>query len=216
MNPRAMVDYYHAPRNDMLPFVPHGAKRILEVGCAAGEFGALLKRERNAEVWGIELNETMAREAAQKLDRVLVGDALEQIQALSEPRFDCVVCNDVLEHLSDPWTVLRTIPNLLYNGGRVVASLPNFRYVHNLIDIVIKGDFAYTDSGILDRTHLRFFTKKSILQLFEETGYELEVLQGINPTMSRKFAWLNRLLMNRLEDTRWLQYACVAQAKPLK
>jgi len=123
------------------------------------------------------------------------------------------VCNDVLEHLPDPWTVLRQAHGLLNPGGVVVASIPNLRYFPVLKDLVLRGEFEYQRDGVLDRTHLRFFTRKSIGRLFEDTGYSVRAVEGLRGIVFPwKFGLLNRMLGRRFEDSRYLQFACIAES----
>jgi hypothetical protein len=94
----------------------------------------------------------------------------------------------------------------------VVASIPNVRYFFNMWNLVVHQDWQYTEQGILDRTHLRFFTRRSILATFESLGYCVECIEGINPLgRSRKFHLLNWLLFNKIEDMRYVQFAVVAR-----
>jgi hypothetical protein len=95
----------------------------------------------------------------------------------------------------------------------VVASLPNVRYFFNVTGLVVHGRWDYVDEGICDRTHLRFFTRSSVIRLFADEGFAMQRLQGINPTGSLKFKLVNLLTCGRWADMRWLQYACVARPR---
>jgi len=92
-----------------------------------------------------------------------------------------------------------------------VCSIPNVRHFRNLYDLVVNGDWEYKDSGVMDRTHLRFFTKKSINSMFIKHGYNVLTLEGINETPNTAVKILSALSFGFFEDTRYLQYACVAQ-----
>lgn len=203
-------------RKEMLDFVPSSAKVVLDVGCSVGNFGALLKKERGVEVWGIEADPQAADIASDKLDKVVAG-LFGQKQELNEKKFDCIVFNDVLEHMVDPYSALAYAKTLLNPKGHIVASIPNVRYFDNLWKLVINGSWEYEDTGLLDRTHLRFFTKSSIEKMFSEQGYAIERITGISavdwchPERRQLFRFLNFLLLNRLAETRWLQFAVVAQ-----
>ena len=197
----------------MLAFVPARARRILDVGCGEGVFAAGLKRERSVEVWGIELDSNAAASAADKLDRVLIGDAVQCLADLAGGAFDCVVLNDILEHLVDPEELLRGLKPKLAAGGCLVASIPNVRYFPHLWQLVVRGQWEYAAEGILDRTHLRFFTRYSLTALFGRCGYRLEQIEGIHPTGSWKFQLVNLLALGRWSDMRFLQFACVAVPK---
>ena len=203
-------DYYKQSRPEIVPFIPKGAKRILDIGCGEGGFGAELKKQFNVEVWGIEFIPAAAGIAQRKLDRVLVGDVMEKLKELPDKYFDCVIFNDVLEHLVDPYQVLVSMKSKFGPHGTVVASIPNIRYFRALFDLAIRGRWHYEESGTLDKTHLRFFTKKSVREMFESLGYRVVALKGINPTSSWKVSVFNILTLGFFADTRYLQFCCVA------
>jgi 2-polyprenyl-3-methyl-5-hydroxy-6-metoxy-1,4-benzoquinol methylase len=204
--------YFKHGRIEMLPFIPRDATKILEIGCGVGEFAANLKSVRGVHITGIEPFEAAANIATSRLDRVLVADANAGIVELQGNRFDCIVCNDVLEHLVDPWDTLKHLRPLLAPNGKLVASIPNIRYMPVLKGLVLKGEWRYVEQGVMDRTHLRFFTKKSIYALFEESGYKVTHVQGINAIkFPWKFGLLNKLLLGELVDTKFPQFACVVE-----
>lgn len=199
-------------RQEMLAFVPADARRILDVGCNFGGFGRALKARSNPEVWGVEPNPATAAAASKFLDRV-INDFFGANISLPDKYFDVIVFNDVLEHMPDPWAALKIAREKLASGGRVVVSIPNLRYVENLLHILKERDFEYEASGIRDKTHLRFFTKKSALRLFEGSGLQVVHLEGINeewwtPSILRRLSY--RFFRNYLDDTRFIQYAIVA------
>lgn len=204
--------YFGAARREMLRFVPLTASRILDIGCGDGAFGALLKERQPCTVTGLELVASAAKTADFRLDRVIVGSAEEKL-AFDPAAFDCIVCNDVLEHLVDPWTAVSRLADHLVPGGCIVASIPNVRYFRVLKALLQDGTWAYTDKGVLDRTHLRFFTRRTIPGLFEPVGLQIETLVGINGAkrFPLKYALLNWLSLGGLDDTRHLQFACVAR-----
>ncbi len=209
--------YYHNPRPEMIPFIPDSASVLLEVGCGTGAFAAGLKAVRakagrSVEVWGVEMEEDAARQAAASLDRVLQGDVAQVLPELPAGHFDCLILNDVIEHVLDPSGLLVSLRPLLKPGGYLVASIPNVRYFFNVMDLVVQGRWDYTDEGILDRTHLRFFTRSSMIRLLEDSGYRVEGAVGINPTGSAKFHLVNLLTLGRWSDMKYLQFACLARA----
>jgi 2-polyprenyl-3-methyl-5-hydroxy-6-metoxy-1,4-benzoquinol methylase len=165
--------YYLDERPDVQALVDPLGKRILDVGCAAGELGRALKRSGAAEVVGIEQNQEAASLAREKLDRVLIEDAQSSQLAIPESSFDYILFADVLEHTRDPWTMLATFRRYLKPDGRVVASIPNLRFYAVIVRLIFNR-WRYADSGILDRTHLRFFTWPNIRQMFEQAGYQIE------------------------------------------
>ena len=147
-----------------------GSKRVLDVGCATGYLARTLG-ERGCTVSGIEPDEMAAEEARPYLDRLIVGnvETLDLDESFGEERFDVVVFGDVLEHLLDPLATLRKCRRLLADRGTVVASIPNV--AHGSVRLALMaGRFDYQPLGLLDSTHLRFFTRASIDELFREAG----------------------------------------------
>lgn len=211
------LHYFNAPRQEMLPFVPNNALRILEIGCGEGRFSSELKRSRArsgtaVEVIGVEIDQDRAELAKLCLDDVIVGDIERDDLCLEPASFDCIIFNDVLEHLNTPWRVLKKMRALLAPGGCVVASIPNVRYWGVLKSLLIEADWRYADEGVLDVTHLRFFTRKSITRLFEEQGYEVLGLTGINSRVRGwKFSLLKVLSNGHFNDVQFLQFAVVAR-----
>jgi 2-polyprenyl-3-methyl-5-hydroxy-6-metoxy-1,4-benzoquinol methylase len=153
--------------------VPSGA-RVLELGCATGYMSEVLAKRLGCAVTGLELFPEAAAVAREHCQRVLVGDAetFDFERALGRERFDVVLFADVLEHLRDPEAVLRRIGPLLVEGGAAVASIPNV--AHGSVRLaLLGGEFRYGQTGLLDRTHLRFFTRESIQDLFEGAGFSI-------------------------------------------
>ena len=207
--------YYGRLRQEMRPFVPRTARVLLDVGCGDGSFAAGLRAERQAEgrtleIWGLELDGQAAALAAERLDRVITGPAEASVAELPDGRFDCVVLNDILEHLAWPEKLLHALHRVLAPGACLVASLPNVRHFHNVWDLVVRGDWEYQDEGIRDRTHLRFFTRSSMRGFFDRGGFILREQVGINPTRSWRFLLCNFLCLGGLAEMRPLQFACVA------
>lgn len=209
-----LYNYYQYTRKEMLEFVPVTCKRVLDVGCGAGSFSKQLIERQNAEVWGIEPVREAADEAKKLLTKVINAYYEEGIE-LPENYFDCIIFNDVLEHMADPWKTLEMSKRFLSSDAQsyIVTSIPNFLYVGNIFDLLKSRDFHYTSEGILDKTHLRFFTRKSIIRLFGETNYNIISLKGINPSLHPAFRLLNSIAFNKLNDIAFLQYAVVAQKR---
>lgn len=205
--------YQSLKRREMLAFVPDSCKVILEIGCGDGSFSEQLKLERSAQVWGVELNPEVAALAEKKLDKVLCGDLLELIKELPAGYFDCIICNDILEHFVHTSSLIRELKKLLRPDGYITSSLPNFRYVGNLWEILVKKDFEYKNSGILDYTHYRFFTQKSIVRMFSDLGFTVVKSEGINPTPSLKVKIFNLIFFNHFSDIPYMQIATLAQLK---
>ena len=207
--------YYAGDRIDMLQYVPENAKRILDVGCAAGNFGALIKRNfENIEVWGIDINEESIEQAAGKIEKAIAGPISEVIDQLPDEGFDAIFFNDVLEHMPDPYSVLVAMKSKLAKDGIIATSIPNVRYFRNLTHVLFEKDWKYVDEGILDRTHLRFFTRKSILRMFDELGFEVISCNGIGNTKSKRPDLYNILSFGLLgRDIRFLQFVTVVKPR---
>lgn len=212
-------EYFEETRPEMLPFVPTDCGRVLDVGCGSGGFGETLKRSRTVEVWGVEPVAKAAAAAASRLDRAVEGLFSPQLN-LPLGGFDCVIFNDVLEHLFDPAEALSYARQLLSPQGCVVASIPNIRHFPTMWELFIRAEWIYRDFGIMDRTHLRFFTRNSIEPLFVQSGFFVEKLEGIQrycslyPNASpswRCFRIMNALLLHRINDMSFLQFAVVAR-----
>jgi 2-polyprenyl-3-methyl-5-hydroxy-6-metoxy-1,4-benzoquinol methylase/regulator of replication initiation timing len=147
-----------------------GTKRVLDVGCATGYLARALA-ERGCTVSGVEFDAEAAEEARPHLERLVIGDleTMDLADAFGDDRFDVIVFGDVLEHLRDPLPVLRRAKALLADRGSVVASIPNI--AHGSVRLaLLAGRFDYQDLGLLDSTHLRFFTRSSVEDLFREAG----------------------------------------------
>lgn len=208
-------EYYRADRTELLEFIPRDAKTILDVGCGGGNFGQLVKKEIDCVYWGIEPDEQSAEQARNKLDKVINATFSENLPEIENRFFDVICFNDVLEHLENPEDILNISRDKLTEKGIVVASIPNILYFPVVSEILIKQDWQYRDSGVLDNTHLRFFTKKSIIRMFENCGYEVINIVGINPIIMRKYKLLNFLLFNHLKDWKYLQFVIQARVNKL-
>jgi O-antigen biosynthesis protein len=157
--------------NLVVEFVPEGSS-VLEFGCATGYMSEVLVRRRGCRVVGIELEPDAAAEAQAYCERVIVGNAetLDLDEQLDGERFDAVLFADVLEHLRDPAGMLRRVRPFVAETGAVIASIPNVAHVSVRLAL-LAGEFRYRDLGLLDDTHLRFFTRESIVDLFESSGF---------------------------------------------
>ncbi|HXU21684.1 MAG TPA: class I SAM-dependent methyltransferase [Verrucomicrobiae bacterium] len=213
------ADYFTVERQEMLPFLPPNCRRLLDVGCGAGAFGEMVKRKKKVEVWGVEPVSSVAAEASTKLDHVIVGTFSPQTE-LPEESFDCIVFNDVLEHMLAPEQALRYATSLLSCTGSIVASIPNIRYLPILWRLAVRGGWKYEDCGVLDRTHVRFFTRSSIIAMFQSEGYVVSDISGINPyqgiPQASKRLWnayefMNALFFRKFNDLKFQQFAVVAQ-----
>jgi 2-polyprenyl-3-methyl-5-hydroxy-6-metoxy-1,4-benzoquinol methylase len=208
MPPSTPVRHGGLPRQEMVPFIPRDASTVLDVGCSRGRFGATLQKEIPAlRLFGIEPDPVAAQEASDHYEQVTCGFFPNDLPAGGS--FDCIVFNDVLEHVVDPWTMLARAQEHLAPGGHVVASIPNVRHYIVVRNLLLRGRWDYADWGVLDRTHLRFFTRASIEELFDSADMEIETLAPINPIGVRRAA----LLVGPFRDMKYTQFAVVARPR---
>ena len=164
--------YYDNTRPDVQQMINPGSRTILDVGCGSGALAAELKNKLNAEVWGIEYNDEAAGIANEKLDNVISGKAEDAISELPDNYFDTIIFADVLEHLVDPYNVLVKIKTKLTTNGEIVTSIPNVRH-WSVVKQLLEGKWEYQEYGIMDSTHLRFFTRQSLFEMFDKAGYKI-------------------------------------------
>lgn len=205
--------YFRGPREDIAPLLPPFAERVLEVGCGSGSTLAWLKRTRRCRIAvGLELFEAAAAQARDHADEVIGGNAEALIEsAFEHGSIDLMLCLDVLEHMLDPWRFVRQAQRILKPGGLLVASIPNVRHVSVLGPLVASGRWRYGDSGILDRTHLRFFTRETALELM--SCERLRVVRWIRRANApgSKSALLDRLTLGLMRDFTAPQYLIASQ-----
>jgi SAM-dependent methyltransferase len=215
----SFADYHDHARPELQALIPPDARRILDVGCGAGILGAALKRRVGVEVVGVEADSAVAERARQVLDRVHLGD----IESLGLPygpgAFDCIVLADILEHLRDPWNLLRRLVPLLRAPGRLIASLPNVRH-WSVLRGLLEGEWSYLPAGVLDRGHLRFFTRTSGRALLEAAGLRVveirPVSSGSVPDLSPLIEVSRALSLDPstlAEEARVTQYLFVAERR---
>jgi 2-polyprenyl-3-methyl-5-hydroxy-6-metoxy-1,4-benzoquinol methylase len=204
--------YYRQTREEMLDFVPDSARRLLDIGCGEGGFGETVKRRMPAcETWGIEPVASAAAIAATKNDRVVCGSFDSELD-LPPSYFDVVTMNDVLEHLPRPEPALALAKAVLKADGSLIISVPNVRYYLNVRDLLFRKDWRYTDFGILDRTHLRFFTMRSAVRTVEENGFHVLHAQGVNrDRLKLHYRLLLGMTGRFLDDMAFPQIAIVAK-----
>jgi SAM-dependent methyltransferase len=196
-------------RRDIEALVPPRTQALLDVGCGTGRLGASLKALGIPRVVGVELNPTAAEQARNVLDEVVVADIERDALPFEDASFDCIVYGDILEHLVDPWTTLLEQRRLLTSTGAVIVSIPNVAYWRNVLD-VLRGRWEYTPSGMLDATHLRFFTWRGTRQLVEQAGYRVEQVK--TPIVRGSKSWLlNRITRGRLEHLLVWRYVVFAR-----
>jgi 2-polyprenyl-3-methyl-5-hydroxy-6-metoxy-1,4-benzoquinol methylase len=205
--------YFANERPEVAALLPSGARQVLEVGCGEGRFAGHVRGR--TRYWGVEPS-AAATVARTRLDTVLQG-TWDQVEAqIPAQRFDLAVCNDVIEHMAEPEAFLASLKTKLLPGAAVVGSVPNVRHLPHLAELLWQRDWRYREAGILDRTHLRFFTRTSLARLFTGQGFELEQLVGLNdivalsPWPGKARWWLTQRALEALtwrsqQDARYLQ-----------
>ncbi len=194
--------YYSQQRNDVVAFLdPRPGLSVLDVGCGTGGLGQSLRRAGCRPVVGIEIEAWAAQEAARHYDRVYTADVDAFDPPFAEGSFDRIVCADVLEHLRDPWAVLARLRRCLKPDGTLVASIPNIGNAQTIREL-LQGRFDYMDWGIMDRGHLRFFTRETIVEMFAGAGYAVKEIRGKNdPNAERILAfWRSQDLPRRIRE----------------
>lgn len=168
--------YYDHARTEIMPWLPPRVGRMLDVGCGAGATTAAVRAAREV-TWagGVEFVEDVAAEAERVCNRVWRGDAAAApLEAEIAPgSLDLVLCLDVLEHMAEPWAMVRRLSALLAPGARLIVSVPNIRHWKFVWRLAARGDFDYRDAGLLDRTHLRFFVRRTAVELATGGGLRL-------------------------------------------
>ena len=161
--------YYEEDRKDVLGYIPKAITSLLDVGCARGRFGEAVIREIGCRVVGIEMNSDEADKARSRLHRVIEGDFLK---AEIDETFDCITCLDVIEHFTDTDAFLQRLGSLLRDGGYIFITIPNVGH-WSIVEDLIAGRWDYVPAGIMTISHLRFFTKNTILSLLEDAGFTI-------------------------------------------
>lgn len=173
-------EYYEHPRYEVIQHIPLRTRRLLDVGCGAGILGATLKKEfKEMEITGVEMVEDACRKAQRVLDHVVQGNIETMELPFAEGYFDSIVCADVLEHLLHPEDVLKKLARYLEREGVIVISLPNVQY-HEVVAMLVSGAWTYMNAGILDSTHVRFFTRQTAMDMVREAGLEVAHIGPLN------------------------------------
>lgn len=206
--------YFDNVRREIEPLLPPHSARVLDVGCGSGATLQWLKaRGRCGHTVGIEMMAGAAAIARERVDELHVGDANALIETALVPQsFDLVLCLDVLEHLVDPWTFVVRMRHVIKPGGLVVVSLPNVRHLRVVLPLLLRGRWRYEESGILDRTHLRFFTRASALELMSAPGLRVEQWRRRLPEWHSKAGLLNLATLGVLRDLVTMNYLIASRA----
>ncbi len=178
-----LAPYFMNARPELLNVIPVDARRILEIGCGAGQLGAALKLRQQSHVTGIDMNTDAINFAAKHIDVAIATDIEVFDFPWEDESFDCIIAGDILEHLKDPWKMLSCARRLLASGGTIVVSIPNVSNLE-IIYQISEGLWNYTDAGLLDRTHLRFFTKTTFLSALISSGFKV---RNLIPLLSAQY-----------------------------
>lgn len=178
----AVTSYGGHINNYLFELIPAG-KKVLDIGCNTGNLGKKLITEKKCQVYGVDYSKKAIEIAKKRLTEVMFFDLETDELPFSDHKFDIIIFGDVLEHLRSPESILSRIPKILNKNGLVVASIPNIANINMRLNLLF-GKWNYCNDGILDLTHLRFFTKKTIKELFKNSGYEIT---KIDSTPGSKF-----------------------------
>jgi 2-polyprenyl-3-methyl-5-hydroxy-6-metoxy-1,4-benzoquinol methylase len=209
--------YFSNTRFDLISLLPkQRVSRLLELGAGSCDTLVEIKRQNLAEVVvGIELIRLPKTNQENTLiDELHFGDFETLNIKFQAASFDVIICGDVLEHLVDPWSVVESLTRLLKPGGSFIVSCPNIRYYKTFVNIFMKGSFEYTDFGLFDKTHLRFFCRKDILSMLSKAGL---IVESVTPAFKfykkSKIYLLNAMTFGLFEQFLALQYAVHAKQK---
>jgi SAM-dependent methyltransferase len=203
-----MDEYFNHKRSEVLEYFPEQADSLLDVGCGNGRTSFFLKETNNLNyVVGIENDPEAYLLSTKLLDKVFRLDLnkIDNINTQIQERFDCILMLDILEHLINPYVLLKDINNLLHDKGTLIISLPNVRHYSILYELLFKNNWEYSKEGILDYTHLRFFTLNSMINMIEAAGYKILEYKS-NKQFNRKFKIINWMLLNQISEFSHFQY----------
>jgi 2-polyprenyl-3-methyl-5-hydroxy-6-metoxy-1,4-benzoquinol methylase len=187
--------YHGGTRLDAISLLPDYLDRVIEIGCGTGATLVELKRQGRCNwVGGVELASEPAQIASGCLDQFWQGNIETLALDIAPTSLDAILCLDVLEHLTDPWSTLKRLTKLLKPDGMAVISVPNIRNYRILGSLMLHGRWDYQPTGIMDRTHLRFFTRKTAIELATEAGL---LVDRTIPLIHLK-RWKMKWLMQRL------------------
>ncbi|HUL00753.1 MAG TPA: class I SAM-dependent methyltransferase [Nitrospirota bacterium] len=214
MQKKKNQNYYNYQRRDLIGMLPSAHARYLEIGCGNGATLEYLKAKGAAYVAGVDINAKAIAVAETKgLDAAFVADIEKDDLPFEKNYFDCIILADVLEHLYNPWDAVRKIRSYLRVDGDMLISIPNVKYYKLLQRLILHDEWKYAEQGILDNTHVRFFTRREIVSLIEGAGLKTEKVQGVYIS-GKVFRLINGLLLNRLRSFAAYQFYILAKNVP--
>ncbi len=188
-------DYFAHARKEIEPLVPKKCDRVLEIGCGSGATLGWLRQDHQAvRTVGVEIAQAAANNARDFADDVFCLDFEQHDLPGAAQKFDLILCLDVLEHMVDPWAVVdRLATRYLEIGGTLIVSLPNVGHYSVVLPLLLRGRWDYQVAGLLDRTHLRFFTKASAKALLSHAQFG-----SVTCTASGFDGWSLKRVLNML------------------
>jgi 2-polyprenyl-3-methyl-5-hydroxy-6-metoxy-1,4-benzoquinol methylase len=209
--------YFSFVRTDIGPLLPEKCGNVIELGCGGGSTLAWLKSTGIAShTTGMELCAEPAAQARKRVDRVIEGDLDVALSQLDSESYDMVLCLDVLEHLVDPWNTVQRLFGLLRPGGSILISVPNIRHYSVLLPLLLNGTWRYQDAGIMDRSHLRFFSRDSAREMLTQGGFVINggIDTGTKP-LRRREIWKSLIARTMWRDLCVFQFLLRAE-KPMR
>lgn len=204
---------YAPTDSDLVKLIPQEARFILDVGCASGLLGKKLKEETEDKIiWGIKIDSEIFKNAEKNLGSCSIGEAGEVVSKnLNLPKFDCLIFAGILEHLQEPWKVLKKFRDYLHPQGRIICSVSNIRH-YKVIKDLLRDRWFYREDGILEEDHLRFFSLSNIKRILTICGYQIESLER-KKEASSFMKVINYLLWGILDDFLTQRYLIVAKKR---
>jgi SAM-dependent methyltransferase len=207
--------YFDFPRREIAPLLPDRMDRVLEIGCGVGATFKWLRGVGRVQYGvGIDLFPDAAERARSVFDVALSGD-IEKME-LPEGKFDLIIALDVLEHLVDPWLVIKRLTSILNPGGAMIVSIPNIGHYSVCVPLLLRGQWSYAEDGLLDRTHLRFFNRRTAIELVTSAGLimdKLELTRRGPRFRSAKARWYSLKLLSRVLPAHLLDWQFLIRAK---
>ena len=205
---------YEAVNGPVLARVPQTTKRVLDLGCGSGALGERLRKEISCQVIGVTCSESEAELARKRLNQVLVRD-LNSFDPSEVGNFDCIICSHVLEHLFNPHELLKRLRRSLLPGGALIVALPNVLHWRQRLQFV-RGRFEYTEGGLMDRTHYRFFDWHTARVLLADSGYRVIEEQACGSFPLSRFLfrfgdWMDRVMLKMFPGLLGFQFVFVCE-----